>query len=101
MANNLLMLKLKNLLYPVPVKSSLIFLYFIFFGDNFLTNKLFWTILFGWLILIVACKKLLRVIFKHEGLILETRGKDLSMKTRIFKFILTSELFWSAFYIKT
>lgn len=100
MANNFLMLKLKNLMYPVPIKSSLIFLYFIFYGDNFLYNKLFWTILFIWLIFIVACKKLLREIFKHEGLILETRGKDLSMKTRIFKYILTSELLRELFKLK-
>lgn len=87
------MLKIKNLIFPVPIKSiSLILLYFILFSHNdFLTRKLFWAILFTWLIFIASCQLLLKIILKHKGLILETRGKDLSIKTRIFKSILKSK----------
>lgn len=85
--SNILMLKLKKLIFPVPIESSLIFLNFMFISfDHFL-------IFFAtWLVICVSLKLLLKIILKHEGLVLETRGKDLSMKTRIFKNILKCKL---------
>lgn len=81
-------LKLKNLLFPVPIKSSLLWI-----AINLAFSKKYFLIsIILWLVIFITLRLLLKFALNHKGLIIETRGKHLSLKTIFFRNILLGML---------
>lgn len=86
--------RLQKSFYPTPLWSYFIFIFLVLILNSRNDSRITWTITVGtflWIRLCIAIRLLLTLILRHKGFIFETRGKDLTLKTKIYRKILRGE----------